>query len=90
MTRQPLHPIERPTFRLLMLGSLLLGVVLLLLRPPMDSPWSILMALSFAVFLITFGVGLIAWVLREHELWREGRRAKGGLDRIPHQTGDRN
>lgn len=91
MTRQPLHPVERPTFRSLMLGSLLLGVALLLLRAPMDGVWGVLMVLSFSVFLITFGVGLIAWVLREHELWREARRAEGRpLDRIPHQAGDRN
>lgn len=72
------HPSERPNQHTIMLFSLVAGFVLLFAAGNVDdsdlipilgtSAW-----LSFAIFLVTFGVHRMAWVLREHERWRESR-----------------
>lgn len=77
MPNPPEHPVDQPVFRTLMLTSLFLGLVLLLLNePPANRFVSALVILSFAVFAISFGLSLLAWMLREHELWREGRQGQ--------------
>jgi amino acid transporter len=68
------HPCEQPTLNVIMLFSLIVGAFLLWLAGSgigelagtvAASAW-----LAFGVFLVTFGVKLMAWVLREHERWR--------------------
>ncbi|MER7439606.1 hypothetical protein [Micromonospora avicenniae] len=73
------HPVEQPTFRSLMATSLFLGVVLLVCaaRPGASSRFlSVITMLFFAIFVVSFGLYWLAWVLREHELWREGRQGE--------------
>jgi len=71
----PLHPVEQPAFRALTLISFFLGVLLLLVSGPATNRFvTALAVLSFAVFLLALGLLLLAWTLREHELWREGRQ----------------
>ena len=71
----PLHPVEQPALRALMLLSFFLGVLLLFVNgPPTNRFVGVLTMLSFAVFLLALGLLLLAWMLREHELWREGRQ----------------
>ncbi|HEX5595059.1 MAG TPA: hypothetical protein VFX61_03415 [Micromonosporaceae bacterium] len=72
------HPVEQPVFRSLMLTSLFLGVVLLALNePPSNSFVSVAALVLLAVFVVSFGLYWLAWMLREHELWREGRQDQG-------------
>ncbi|MEV0806513.1 hypothetical protein [Micromonospora sp. NPDC050200] len=72
------HPVEQPTFRSLMLTSLFLGVVLLMLNePPSNGIVSAVALVLLAVFVVSFGLYWLAWLLREHELWREGRQGEG-------------
>lgn len=71
----PMHPVEQPALPALMLISFSLGSLTFLFVDVATSRFAVLvMALSFTVFLISFVLYLLAWVLREHELWREGRR----------------
>ncbi|MGW5668442.1 hypothetical protein [Micromonospora sp. NPDC003776] len=73
------HPVEQPAFRSLMVSSLFLGVVLLVCaaQPGAGSRFlSAITVLVFAIFVVSFGLYWLAWVLREHELWREGRRGE--------------
>ncbi|MBQ0904946.1 hypothetical protein [Micromonospora sp. U21] len=79
MANPPKHPVEQPVFRSLMLTSLFLGVVLLVCaaQPGAGSRFlSIIAMLFFAIFVVSFGLYWLAWVLREHELWREGRQGE--------------
>ncbi|MEU2610232.1 hypothetical protein ABZ570_01385 [Micromonospora sp. NPDC007271] len=72
------HPVEQPVFRSLMLTSLFLGVVLLALNESPSSGFvSVAALVLLAVFVVSFGLYWLAWVLREHELWREGRQGEG-------------
>lgn len=69
------HPVEQPAFRSLMVSYLFLGVVLLVSaeQPGAVSGFpSVLTMLFFAIFVISSGLYRLAWILREHELWREG------------------
>jgi len=62
----PLHPVDRPVLPPLMLLFLVLGVVAAFVVPPAA-------LLFFACFVVLFGLYWLGWLLREHELWREGR-----------------
>ncbi len=75
------HPSERANHRLIMLFSLLGGLALLLAAAHVDdSDLARLTAagawMSFGIFLVTFGAQRVAWVLREHERWREYQAQK--------------
>ncbi|MFG3418196.1 hypothetical protein [Micromonospora sp. NPDC048063] len=81
MADPPKHPVEQPVFRSLMLTSLLLGVVFVCAGQSVSdgsflSGVMLLAALFFAIFVVSFGLYWLAWVLREHELWREGRQGQ--------------
>ncbi|MCW3843924.1 hypothetical protein ONA70_27890 [Micromonospora yasonensis] len=79
MPDPPKHPVEQPAFRSMMLTSLFLGIVLLICAAEGGASsgfLSIVMVLMFAIFLISFGLYWLAWMLREHEIWREGRRGR--------------
>ncbi|MER7331218.1 MULTISPECIES: hypothetical protein [unclassified Micromonospora] len=79
MADPPKHPVEQPALRSLMLTSLVLAAALLVCgaQPGASSRFlNAITALFFAVFVVTFGLYWLAWVLREHELWREGRRGQ--------------
>jgi len=62
----PRHPVDRPVFPPLMLLSLVLWVVAAFVFPPAVP----LFLACLVVFIGLYGLG---WMLREHELWREGR-----------------
>jgi hypothetical protein len=75
------HPSERPNLRLIMLFSLVGGVALLSSAAHVDDSDLARLAaagawLSFGIFLVTFGAQRVAWVLREHERWREYQAQK--------------
>lgn len=79
MPDPPKHPAEQPAFRSMMLTSAFLGAVLLVCASQPSTSSSFLTAvtiLMFAIFLISFGLYWLAWMLREHEIWREGRRRR--------------
>lgn len=70
----PRHPVDQPVFRSLMVTALVLGTAALLCFG--ESPSVFLGAVAtllFACFVVSFGLYWLAWVLREHELWRDGR-----------------
>jgi len=75
MADPPKHPVEQPVFRSLMLASLFLAVALLVCGANSNF-LTTLTVLFFAIFVVSFGLYWLAWVLREHELWREGRRGQ--------------
>ncbi|MFG2057839.1 hypothetical protein ACGFI9_27840 [Micromonospora sp. NPDC048930] len=77
----PKHPVEQPVFRSLMLTSLFLGVVFVCAAQSSANRnflygVTLVAALFFAIFVVSFGLYWLAWVLREHELWREGRQGE--------------
>lgn len=76
MQTPPHHPIEHPALRAAIPAALVLGIVFASADDPTSgfSALEIGATLSFACFLILFWVYLLGWLLREHELWREGRR----------------
>ncbi|MGK5674090.1 hypothetical protein ACSNOB_14750 [Micromonospora sp. URMC 106] len=83
MADPPKHPVEQPVFRSLMLTSLFFGVVFVCAAQGVSnrsflSGVTLLAVLFFAIFVISFGLYWLAWVLREHELWREGRQSEEG------------
>ena len=77
------HPMDRPHLRVIMLFSLVAGTMLLCAAGGVDGSYlaSLVGAgawLSFAIFVVTFGVVSMAWVLREHERWRRHHAKKSG------------
>jgi hypothetical protein len=73
---QRLHPVDRPVLQPLMLLCLVVGAVSGIFYD--TSHGSLLSGavaiLSFACFLVLFALYWLGWLLREHDLWREGRR----------------
>ncbi len=76
MQTSPGHPASRPVVPMLMLLSLVLAVVFISMDD-LSAGFSLIdlaSVLSIACFVVLFGVYWLAWLLREHELWRERRR----------------
>jgi amino acid permease len=75
MQSSPGHPASRPLVPMLMLLLLVLGVVFVSMDD-LSTNFSLIdlaSVLSIACFVVLFGVHWLAWLLREHELWRERR-----------------
>jgi hypothetical protein len=70
------HPVDRPVFQPLMLLSAIAGAVFTVFYDANhgSTPYGVLAGISFACFVVLFGLYWLGWLLREHELWREGRR----------------
>ena len=76
MQTSPGHPASRPLIPVLMMLSLVLSGILIFMDD-VSAGFSLIdlaSVVSIACFVVLFGVYWLAWVLREHELWRERRR----------------
>lgn len=76
MKVKPDHPVNRPVLQPLMLLCLIVGAVFALLH---DTEYESVLfdaaaVTSGACFVSLFGLYWLGWLLREHELWRDGRR----------------
>lgn len=76
MLMKPDHPVNRPVLQPLMLLCLVLGGGFALLHGTEHQSvlFDAAAVTSGACFVILFGLYWLGWLLREHELWRDGRR----------------
>jgi hypothetical protein len=72
----PSHPVDRPVLQPLMLLCLVVGAGLALFHGVEHESFLLdaLTVVAFACFVVLFGVYWLGWLLREHDLWREGRK----------------
>ncbi|GAB1644929.1 hypothetical protein [Krasilnikovia sp. MM14-A1259] len=86
----PPHPFYRSFLPKLMLVSFVIAALLLAMGgsawheagPDEYAYWFLAGAgVALGCFVVLFALHFLAWVLLEHELWREGQRAQGHDDR---------
>jgi hypothetical protein len=75
------HPVDKQVLAPLAVVTLTGGLIFLgiSINEDMAGPatfWAVAAAVTLACFLILFALCWTAWLLREHHLWREGRRAR--------------
>ena len=76
MPLPPLHPVDRPVLQPLMLLFAVLGAGFAILHGTAHESFlfDAVAVVACACFVVLFGLYWLGWLLREHDLWREGRQ----------------
>ncbi|WP_212833475.1 hypothetical protein [Catellatospora sp. TT07R-123] len=84
----PPHPTQTARLHGLAAGALCTGILGLIVQvslSPGDDEWQPavqwLIVVSFALFLLACAAGIFGWLMREHEIWRQGGGVEQGVAR---------